>query len=165
MLLPEPARAGLLAERPQLKVTKMTFIPVNFDEAVEATAAPVGRYDLQIVAAEVKPTGAASANPGRDQLVFQVGFMDTELNAPNIRHYVSLPHPDDDATKARNKALMLKRFLVAFDVPFESNGIDTESICFETIGHTASNVEVGQDIGQDGTSVYNRINLPRLPRE
>lgn len=143
----------------------MTFIPVNFDDAVEASAAPVGRYDLQIVAAEVKQTGAQSQNPGRDQLVFSVGFVDTELNAPNIRHFVSLPHPDDEADKARFKALNLKRFLVAFDVPFESNGIDTESICFEAIGHTANNIEVGQDIGQDGTSVYNRINLPRLPRE
>lgn len=143
----------------------MTFIPVNFDEAVEATAAPVGRYDLQITAAEVKQTGAQSQNPGRDQLVFTVGFQDTSLNAPNIRHFVSLPHPDDEADKARFKALNLKRFLVAFDVPFESNGIDTDSICFEAIGHTASNMEVQQDIGQDGTSVYNRLNLPRLPRE
>lgn len=142
----------------------MTFIPVNFDEAVEASAVPAGRYDLQIVAAEVKQTGPNSANPGRDMLVFSVGFEDNSLNAPNIRHFVSLPHPDDEGTKGQTKALMLKRFLVAFDVPFESNGIDTDSICFEAIGHTASNVEVVQDIGQDGTSVYNRINLPRLPR-
>lgn len=143
----------------------MTFIPVNFDEAVEAAAVPIGRYDLQIVAAEVKQTGAQSQNPGRDQLVFSVGFTDTSLNAPNIRHFVSLPHPDDDADKGKFKVLNLKRLLVAFGIPFESNGIDTESICFEAIGHEAHNIEVGQDVGQDGTSVYNRINLPRLPRE
>src|SRR5690606_40880560 len=96
---------------------KMTFVPVAFDEAVEATAAPSGKYELQITGAEVKQTGPNSANPGRDQLVFTIGFVDQSVNAPNIRHFGSLPHPDDEATKSRNKALMLKRFLVAFDIP------------------------------------------------
>lgn len=143
----------------------MTFINVNFDDAVEANAVPEGRYDLQIVQAEVKQTGPNSTNPGRDQLVFSIGFQDTELNAPNIRHFVSLPHPDDEPDKARFKALNLKRFLVAFEVPFESNGIDLEAITFEALGKTASNVHVTQEAGQDGTSVYNRINLPKLPRQ
>lgn len=143
----------------------MTFIPVNFEEAQEANAAPVGRYDLQITGAEVKQTGPNSANPGRDMLQFVIGFTDPDVNSFPMRHYVSLPHPDDEPSKARNKALMLKRFLVAFDVPFESNGIDLEAICFEAIGKTANQIEVTQDTGQDGTTVYNRLVLPRLPRE
>ncbi len=142
----------------------MTFVPIAFDEAKEATAAPAGVYELQIVAADVKQTGPNSANPGRDQLVFTIGFVDQSLNASNIRHFGALPHPDDDPTKARNKALMLKRFLVAFDIPFDSNGIDLDAICFEAVGKIAE-IEVGQDTGQDGVTVYNRLNLPRLPRQ
>lgn len=143
----------------------MSFVDIDFDSAKEAAAAPAGRYDLQILAADVKQTGPNSNNPGRDQLVFQIGFVDQELNAAPFRHFVSLPHPDDEGTKGRTKALMLKRLLVAFDIPFESNGIDLEAICFEAIGKTASDIEVLQDTGQDGVTVYNRMNLPRLPRE
>jgi hypothetical protein len=154
-----------MAERPSTKGDKMTYVPVNFDDIQEASAAPEGKYDLQIVQAEVKQTGPNSANPGRDQLVFTVAFLDQSLNALNIRHFVSLPHPDDEPEKARNKALMLKRFLVAFDIPFESNGIDLEKITFEALGKEARGVLVTQEPGQDGVTMYNRINLPRLQRQ
>lgn len=143
----------------------MSFINVDFNSAVEAQPAPEGRYSLQITDGKVVQTGPNSANPGRDMLQFTIGFTDPEVNAPTIRHFVSLPHSDDEPQKARNKALMLKRFLVAFDIPFESNGIDLDAITFEAIGKEAHDIHVTQDTGQDGVSVYNRINLPRLPRE
>lgn len=145
----------------------MTFIPVAFDEVVEPAPLPASRYPTQITAAEVKQTGPNSKNPGRDMLVFTIGFTGPskeEQNAPTINHFVSLPHPDDEAKAINFKSLALKRFLVAYGIPFDNHGIDTDTITYEAIGREAF-VEVTLDKADEGDAVYNRLRLPRLPSE
>lgn len=145
----------------------MTFIPVAFDEVVEPSPLATGRYPTQITGAEVKQTGPNSKNPGRDMLVFTIGFTGPsreEQNAPTINHFVSLPHPDDEAKSSNFKALALKRFLVAYGIPFDSRGIDLETITYEAIGKEAF-IEVTLDKSEDSDAVYNRLRLPRLVNE
>lgn len=142
----------------------MSFVDINFDEAVEPQPLAKGRYPTQITAAQVKQTGAQSKNPGRDQIVVTIGFTGPsreEQNAPTVNHYISLPHPDDEAKTNNFKVLQLKRFLVAYDIPFQSNGIDLESICFEMIGKEAD-MEVELSEPDSNGNVYNRLKLPRI---
>ena len=62
----------------------MTFIPVNFDEAVEAQPAPAGRYELQILKAQLTESGPNSKNPGSPQFRVTLGFANGALpSSPN----------------------------------------------------------------------------------
>lgn len=142
----------------------MTFVPVAFDEVQEASPLPEGRYPTQITAAQVKQTGERSKNPGRDQIVVTVGFTGPskeEQNAPTVSHFISLPHSDDEARTNNFKALQLKRFLVAYNVPFQSSGIDLEEVCFAMIGATAD-IDVTLSEPDDSGNVYNRLRLPKI---
>ncbi len=141
----------------------MTFIPVNFDEAVEAQPAPAGRYELQILKAQLTESGPNSKNPGSPQFRVTLGFANGG-NYPNITQFISLPTANDEPDKANYKALMLKRFLVAFNVPFDSNGIDSERVSMDMIGAVAS-LEVSLSDPDDNGNVYNRIQVPRLRSE
>jgi hypothetical protein len=141
----------------------MTFIPVNFDDAQEPKPAAAGQYMLQIVKAEVAETGPQSKHPGSPQLKISIGFVD-EPNTPNIMQFISLPNEHDDANSASYKALLLKRFLVHFKIPFDSAGIDTEKVCMEAIGCKAS-TEVSLDTPTESGDVYNRIKIPKLRDE
>lgn len=142
----------------------MTFIPVNFDEAVEPKPVPKGRYDLQITECNVTKTGEKSKNPGRDQYKVSIAILGHE-HAPNITQFISLPHEDDEAGSARFKALLLKRFLVAFGVRFDSNGIDVENTAMEMVGCTANGIEVDLSEPDDNGNIYNRVVVPRLRDE
>lgn len=141
----------------------MTFIPVNFDEAVEPKPAPAGRYNLQITGCDVAQTGPNSKRPGSPQFKVSIAFQD-EPNTPNITHYISLPHEEDEASSANFKALLLKRFLVLFNVPFDPTGIDTEKMAMDMVGATA-NAEVGLSEPDDNGNVYNRLQVPRVKEE
>lgn len=142
----------------------MSFVDINFDEAVEPQPLAKGRYPTQITGAQVKQTGVNSKNPGRDQIVVTIGFTGPskeEQNAPTMSHYISLPHPDDEVKTNNFKALQLKRFLTVYGIPFESNGIDLEQICFAMIGNEAD-IEVELSEPDDKGNVYNRLRLPRI---
>ena len=142
----------------------MSFIDVNFDEVVEPTPLAKGRYPVQITAAQVKETGPNSKRPGSPQIVVTVGFTGPskeEQNAPTVNHYISLPHPDDEAKTNNFKALQLKRFLEAFKIPYDSNGIDLDEITFKMIGAEAD-LEVGLSEPDDNGNVYNRLVMPRI---
>jgi hypothetical protein len=141
----------------------MAFIPVNFDDAQEAKPVPNGRYQLQITDAKEVQSGPNSKRPGSPQLRFSIGFPD-EPNTPNITEFRSLPHEDDDASSANFKALLLKRFLVHFGIPFDSTGIDTERLCMEAVGASAM-TEVKLDEPDNQGNVYNRMVIPRLRDE
>ena len=141
----------------------MTYIGVNFDEAVEPQPAPSGRYNLQITACDVAKTGPNSKVPGSPQFKVSVGFMD-EQNVPNVTHFISLPNGQDEASSANFKVLLLKRFLVAFNIPFDNNGIDVEKMAMDMVGATA-NMEVKLDEPDDNGNVYNRLVVPRIPSE
>lgn len=142
----------------------MTFVPVAFDEVQEAAPLPEGRYPTQITAAQVKQTGPNSKNPGRDQIVVTVGFTGPskeEQNAPVVSHFISLPHADDEPRTNNFKALQLKRFLVAYGIPFNPTGIDLEETCFAMIGATAD-IDVTLSEPDDNGNVYNRLRLPKI---
>ncbi len=141
----------------------MTFIPVNFDDAVEPKPASAGRYNLQITACEVAKTGPNSKVPGSPQFKVSIAFQD-EPNTPNITHFISLPNEQDEASSANFKALLLKRFLTLFKVPFDSTGIDTEKMAMDMVGATAS-AEVTLTEPDDNGNVYNRLSVPRIPNE
>lgn len=140
----------------------MTFIPVNLDDVQEAKPAAGGTYSLRIVKCDVVKTGPNAKIPGADQFKVSIGFED-EPNTPNITHYVSLPHEQDDDGGAF-KALLLKRFLTLFNIPYGADGIDTEQLAMEMVG-AAANCEVTQTEPDDNGNVYNRIKVPRLPNE
>lgn len=141
----------------------MTFIPVNLDDAVEPKPVPNGRYQLQITGAEVTETGSQSKRPGSPQFRVSIGFVG-DVNAPNITHFISLPHEDDEAKTANFKALNLKRFLHLFRVPYSSQGIDLHKMAMDMVGATAE-AEVTQDTPDDKGNVYNRLVVPRLKDE
>lgn len=141
----------------------MTYLIVNFDDAVEPQPVSGGRYNLQITNAEVAKTGPNSKVPGSPQFKVSIGFVD-EVNAPNITQFISLPNESDEAKTANFKVLLLKRFLVAFNVPFDNNGIDIEGTAMNMVGATA-NLEVKLDEPDDNGNVYNRLVVPRIPSE
>lgn len=140
----------------------MSFLPINLEDVQEAKPVSPGEYELQITAAQLTETGENSKHPGSPMLKFSLAFTDLELNAPNITHYVTIPSEGDE--NFNFKALMLKRFLVAFGISFGSSGLDLEQVCMEANGHTAT-LEVTLSEPDDNGNVYNRIRLPRLPEE
>jgi hypothetical protein len=139
------------------------FIPVNFDDAVESKPVPGGRYNLQIAACDVTKSGEQSKVPGSPQFKVSIGITDAP-DAPNITQFISLPNGQEEE-KARNfKVLLLKRFLEAFNVPYDRNGIDPSRMAMEMVGATA-NLEVKLSDPDDNGNVYNRIVVPRLRNE
>ena len=141
----------------------MTFVPVNFDEAVEPKAAPGGRYDLQIVSCELTKTGEKSKNPGSPQYRVGIGFTG-QAEIPNLSHYVSLPAEGDAKSSFDFKALLLKRFLEQFSIPYDKTGIDQEKLAMEMVGCSA-NAEVQLTEPNDSGAVYNRLVVPKLRGE
>lgn len=141
----------------------MTFIPANFDEAVEPKPAPAGKYNLQITGCELAKTGPNSKHPGSPQFKVSIAFKD-EPNTPNITHYISLPHEQDEPGSANFKVLLLKRFLVLFNIPFDPAGIDTEKMAMDMVGAEA-NAEVGLSEPNDSGDVYNRLMVPKIRDE
>lgn len=141
----------------------MTFIPCNFDDAVEPQPVSSGRYNLQITGCEVAKTGPNSKVPGSPQFRVSIGFLD-EPNAPNITQFISLPNEQDEAKSANFKVLLLKRFLTLFRVPFDASGIDTERMAMDMVGATA-NAEVQLSEPDDNGNVYNRLVVPRIREE
>lgn len=140
----------------------MTFISLNLDEVQEQKPAPKGTYELMITAAQATESGERSKNPGSPLLKVTIGFVDQEVNAPVITHYLSLPFEGDE--NANFKALMLKRFLNAFKVGYSSEGIDVDNLAMELIGQTA-NLEVNLTEPNENGDVYNKIVVPRLRDE
>ncbi len=143
----------------------MSFITVNLDDMQEAKPVPNGKYNLQITQCKVAKTGPNSKRPGSPQFAVTIGFVD-EPAAPNISHYISLPHEEDEASAFQYKALLLKRFLVQFGIPYDSKGIDVDGLAMAMIGATA-NAEVSQtspDESQNG-DVYNRLITPKIRGE
>jgi hypothetical protein len=141
-----------------------TFIPVNFDDVHEASPQPGGRYDLQIVAAEVAKTGPNSKVPGSPQFKVSIAFADPDVVAPTITQFVSLPNEQDEKKSSDFKVLLLKRFLTLFSVPYDRDGINVEKMAMDMVGCTA-NAEVTLTDPDDNGNVYNRLVVPRMRDE
>ena len=141
----------------------MTFIPVNFDDAVEPTTAPAGRYNLQIVECKVTKTGPNSKVPDMPQLRVNIGFQD-HPEYQNFSQFISIPNEHDTADTARFKALLIKRFCALFNVPLDNSGIDLERLPMEMVGSTA-NAEVNISEPNDNGDVFNGLKVPKLRNE
>jgi hypothetical protein len=96
-------------------------------------------------------------------LKITLGFPENP-NTPNVMQYMSLPNEHDDASKANYKALLLKRFLVHFKIPFDPNGLDLEKVCMEMVGATAR-TEVTLSEPNESGDVYNRLKIPKIRGE
>lgn len=140
----------------------MPFIPMNLDEAVEQKPVPKGKYELQITAAKLTETGENSKHPGAPMLKVTLGFTDTSIMAPNITHYITFPYEGDD--NANFKKLMLKRFLVAFKIPYSSEGVDIENLATEMVGATAT-LDVGLGTPNENGDIFNNVQIPRIRDE
>lgn len=141
----------------------MTFIPVNFDDAVEPTSAPSGRYNLQITECKVVKTGPNSKIPDMPQLRVSIGFQD-HPEYQNFSQFISLPHEYDTADSSRFKALLIKRFCALFNIPLDNTGIDLDRLPMEMVGATA-NAEVGLGEPNDNGDVFNNLKVPKLRNE
>lgn len=141
----------------------MTYIPVNFDEAVEPQYAAGGRYNVQITECKIVATGPNSKVPGSPQFRVSIGFPD-DSGLQNFSHFISLPNEQDEPKSANFKVLLLKRFLELFNVPYDTNGIDTERMAMDMVGATA-NAEVKLTEPNDEGNVYNTLVVPKLRNE
>lgn len=138
------------------------YIAMNIDDAQEQKPAPKGSYELQVTSAQVTETGPNSKHPGAPMIKVTLGFTDLEVNAPVITHFITLPYEGDE--NGSFKLLMLKRFLVAFAIPYGSEGIDVEAIAFEAVGKIAT-LEVGLTEPNENGDVFNRVTIPRIRDE
>lgn len=145
----------------------MGFIDLGNElaEVQEAPLAPEGEYDLAVHSVE------HDTDNGKNNIIVGIKFLGE--NFQPFRHYISLPLPSDAqkdqekgnpaGTTQKTKLLMLKRFLVAFNIPFEANGFDPMDIQ----GATAR-VKVGQRSYNDAQTNEPRLaqtlRLPNLPQ-
>lgn len=140
------------------------FITMNLGNVAEPKPVSAGRYDITISEAKFRES--------KPDIEVSIGI-DGHLDAPNIRHFISLPKKDDDAGKIAFKQLMLKRFLVQFGIPFnDTEGFSVEDFaganCSATIGLSEPVLTEGQEKGviqQDIGAIYNRLQLDKLHDE
>lgn len=128
------------------------FINMNLANVAEPKPVAPGRYNLTISDAKFRDA--------KKDIEVSLGI-DGHLDAPNIRHFISLPKPEDDAGKVAFKQLMLKRFLEQFEIPFN----DTEGFNVEDFNGATGNVQLNLSEPDDSGAVYNRMQLEKLTNE
>ena len=136
----------------------MPFIPINLNEVKEAKPVPAGLYDLVITDCE-----EAKSKNGFPQFVVTMGIEGHE-DAPALRHYASIPSPDDEPQKIQGKMLFLQRFLIMFGIKVGADGFDTAAVAQEMVGARARGELTLSEPSDDGT-VYNRLVTPKLKEE
>jgi len=127
------------------------LIPINLNDVSEPRPVPNGRYDLVIASVEETVT----KEKGKPQLKISIGIQGHD-DAPNLMHYSGLPAEGDEPRSAQFKALMLKRFLALFSIPFDNGGFSLDDFP----GATAS-----AELTIDETGDYNRLVLPKMRDE
>lgn len=150
----------------------MPFIDMGdqFGDTKEAELAPEGKeYDL--LCKEIEEL----EKDGKKTIRVMILVEDPEEDYAPFSHFLSLPNPEKDqqndeakghspGTTGRTKMLMIKRFLHAFRVPFDSRGFDPQDI----IGARARlplTQEVNQQEGPYKGRRNQRLVLPSLPSE
>lgn len=143
----------------------MALIPVNLDEIKEMRPVPLAKYPLTIVSAE-----EVTSTKGKQQLDVSVSIDDHD-DAPNIRHFISLPAEGDDPKAFRFKVLLLKRFCALFKMPLNGSSIDTTAIALALPGKkTVAEVTMDKETDAQGNEkpggrTFNRIVVPFLADE
>lgn len=128
------------------------FIEMNLGGVAEPKPVAPGRYALTIADAKYREA--------KGDIQVSIGI-DGHLDAPNVSHYISFPKKDDDAGKAAFKKLMLKRFLVQFNISHDdASGFDVADF----LGATAD-AQLSLSEPDDSGNVYNRLALEKLADE
>jgi hypothetical protein len=156
-----PAEAGSLLN--YLNYIEYITMQLNFDDAVEPTIAPAGRYALQITEAKEMVTGPNSKNPGSPMIRVSIGFPQND-EYQNFNHFIMLPTEDDEQKAANNKVLNLKRFLVLFGIPFQNGELDVPGLIMDMTG-AQTDGEVKQTEPNANGDVYNSLAVPRIKED
>lgn len=133
----------------------MSMIPVDVSGVTEPKAVPGGRYDLSVSSAE-----EGLSKEKRKPMITVYLNIDGHTDAPNVRHSISLPAPEDEAKTKAFKMLLLKRFLTLFGIPYDSNGFNLEDF----IGATAT-AELKLGEVDDNGNQYNELVMPKMASE
>lgn len=132
------------------------FVNLNLgDDVKESKAVPNGPYSLTIASYEL----GESREKKTPQYKWTINI-DGHDDAMPINHFTGLPSPKDEPKAAKFKALLLKRFLVAFKIPHTAEGFNPD----DAIGRTAT-LEVQQGEPNASGDVYNNIVIPRMSDE
>lgn len=133
----------------------MPLININLNNVHEPKVMPKGLYTLRISDVEVHEKDGKEV--GR---ILTIDF-DGIPEAQPIRHWLSFPqYGNEEQNKTTTKERMLKRFLVAFSIPFDESGFNDQDL----YGATAT-LEVTLEEYTDRnekSQTRNAINLPRL---
>lgn len=105
----------------------MPFIEISEDLNEDYEDKPVaeGEYDLRIIAAEDKRNKADTAD--MTEVIIEVEGEEGE-GAANVFHYINYPSETDNKKQIRFKMLMITAFVRMFEVPFESNGFNSDDL-------------------------------------
>ena len=133
----------------------MGFINLDLGNVKESKSVPAGRYRLTIANFEE----TESREKKTPQLKFTINIEGHEDAMP-VNHYIPLPTKGDDAKAAGFKALLLKRFLVLFNIPHDDTGFNPD----DTIGASAdAELQLGEPNASGDT--YNSLVVPKLKTE
>lgn len=134
----------------------MAFIPINVTGTQEPKAVSNGRYDLSISSAEE----TLSKEKKKPMIVAYLNI-EGHVDAPNVRHNISLPTEGDEPKSKEFKMLLLKRFLTLFKIPYDANGFNVEDF----VGARADNAELKLTEVDEKGNQYNEVMLPRMASE
>lgn len=106
----------------------MSYIEMpGLDTLEDVKVAPEDRYSLVIKDVDEYVKEEHNGEGGNTVIALTIGF-DGHDEYQTFRHYLSMPGPNDSPEKAMTKARMLKRFLKLADIPFSSDGFDTQEL-------------------------------------
>lgn len=132
----------------------MPFVPIRLDDVQEGEAVKEGEYEVQIVKAEL-----GESKKGNSMVTVMLRVLG-EAAANPINHWLVPPKASDPEDQQRFRKLDIARFCHAFGIPTEGGGFDTDDFA----GRTAY-VTVTAEENKDDGKVYNRLRLPRLPKD
>lgn len=103
----------------------MPFINLEGDitKIKDPETVPEGVYDLVVTKIMEKKSDQGDLT-GLNLIIDVVGYVD----AADVFHHISLPVEGDDEEKVTFKLRFLKKFLEAFDVPFDKKGFDQAAL-------------------------------------
>lgn len=140
----------------------MPVIPVDLDALKEMKPVPHGKYSLTISTCE-----EVLSKNGKPQYDVSISI-DGHEDAPNMRHFVSLPAEGDEMKALQFKALLLKRFCTLFKLPLTGGSIDTTAIAMALPGKKViAEVTLDKELNPDGSEkpggrTFNRLVVPVL---
>jgi hypothetical protein len=137
----------------------MPFIQMDVGNVKEPKPVAAGRYGLTIAEAKYNEPKVKDGEKKGANIDVSIGI-DGHIDAPNIRHFIALPKPDDKPETVQFKKLMLKRFMAQFSIPYnEVEGFNTDDFSGATAQGELTLTEPDAETG----AVYNRLRLDKLP--